>query len=127
MLEWVTKNDRHIPYEELSDNHLRNILRLLVKNATVRRSASLQVYCTGPEPRGDMAQFYFDQEFDYVLETSWEDFVHPKFEGLLHEAKGRDMELDLDLLEYGNEMQGRAEIASMAMLMEDKEVANQNE
>lgn len=62
---WVTREGQYIPIHELDDEHLVNIVRLLHRRATNYVIKTRRFYLSCAEPRGEMAQVAFDQEFEY--------------------------------------------------------------
>ena len=94
---WRTKDGKEIPISELTDIHLGNILRMLKRRGIARRQENLDAMMdiAGSifAPRGEMATYMFDQEFDHYLNAEWEEMYAPTFiEPLLDEADKRDLE-----------------------------------
>ena len=49
---WVTKDGRKIPIKRLTDEHLRNILRMLWRQFRGATGSQLAAYIRGPKPNG---------------------------------------------------------------------------
>lgn len=63
---WTTRDGQEIPYDELTDRHLKNIIRMLNR-------AAWQM-ATGPYPNGEMAQDAFDSALN-ELEATIDDLL----------------------------------------------------
>lgn len=95
--EWKTKDGRLIPFSDIGDDHLVNILKMLVRGAVAKKAEKLAVYVNGPQPRGDEALTAFEKEFCRLMNADFRDFAWPQFAGLLEEAKRRGSSIDIDV------------------------------
>lgn len=92
---WKTKDGQIIPIRKLTDDHLENILSLLIRHAVVKRCQTELAYLRPAfgGPRGDMAQDAFDQEFDGICQLTTEDYFLPIRWDLEAEAKKRKLKI----------------------------------
>lgn len=90
---WRTKEGKKIPINKLEDEHLSNILNLLIKCAIQKRVLTEKTYLCPAfgGPIGDGAQMAFDQEFDQVMELTTEDYLPSIWHDLIYEAEKRKM------------------------------------
>jgi len=94
--EWRTKDGTVIRVKDMDDDHLRNTIRMLQKNALAKRELHTLSYLVGPYPQGEMAQVAFDSEFDQLLDSSWMEFVPEVYNLMLEEARVRGIEAEYD-------------------------------
>lgn len=94
MLKWRTLDGRAIPLNELDDEHLISILRMLKRNAIMRLGAIQARYLLIPPPDGDAAYLAYEEESDRLFEMSWKQAVSPCFPFLKREAEHRKLRWD---------------------------------
>jgi hypothetical protein len=77
----------------MSDGHLINAMKLLIRYALKKRiyTERSYLYPLFGGPRGEMAQMAFDQEFDAVSEMTTEDYLPESWEALELEAIRRKL------------------------------------
>lgn len=80
---WKTKDGRTLLIKEMADAHLLNALRMLKRSGFVS-PGTIQCYLSAPPPRGEMAQYYYEQELDQVFQSP----VSPTL-GYLEDEAGR--------------------------------------
>ena len=90
---WTTKDGSRIRVCNMEDFHLLSTIKLLQRYAEVKRINTVNFYVNGPSPTGDMAQYCFKQEFDLVMNSTYEDYLPSIYENLLEEAKRRGLEI----------------------------------
>jgi hypothetical protein len=84
MNTWTTKDGRTIAISDMSDDHVINAHRMLQRAGYISR-ATRDLYMSGPIPTGDMAEYYFWQEFDEVLHR----VAHPAMDDFENEMRKR--------------------------------------
>ena len=80
-MKWKTKEGKLIEVKDMSTSHIKNSLAMLKRKGFIAQS-TLKSYLFCPSPRGDMAQYCFDQEFDRILNCPVSSFID-KFESEL--------------------------------------------
>jgi len=96
----------------MSDDHLLNTLKLLQRQAEVKRIHNSVFYALDPGPSADMAQLAFEQEQKQAWDSTWEHYVPEIYFNLEGEVKRRgltlpqqetriDIEVDLITKGYG--------------------------
>ena len=83
---WVTREGQRIKITELSDAHLGNILRMLVRGAEADKS---KYFTTGPE--AEMASLDFECGLEELAEMSSEEYVAEEHPELVEEAERRGL------------------------------------
>ena len=64
---WITKDKREIPISKLSDNHLKNIIDMLIKHADkVRKVRLVNLYNMSMIVSGEMAELDIDRQIEYL-------------------------------------------------------------
>ena len=82
---WTTKDGRDVRLCDMTDSHIVNLAWFLRRTAQERLREEVRFMMNVPEPTGDIASMTFNQEFDTLMEASWEDYVHPIFDKVLLE------------------------------------------
>lgn len=59
---WVTREGRTLRVQDMTDDHLCRVTHQLIASARRERDRMASWYMTCPEPRGDMAEWFFEQE-----------------------------------------------------------------
>ena len=90
---WTTRDGRRIRICDMSDEHLLNVVKLLQRFAEATRITTVNLYVNTPGPQGDMAQYLFEQEFDAVLDSTYEDYLPEIFDNIELEVKRRGLEM----------------------------------
>jgi hypothetical protein len=91
---WLTKENRKIRYRDLGDNHLINILRMLKKGAMLHQATKQAGMMTTPAPTASGANDAYMEEFDAVMNASWESFANKHFQYLKIYAEWRGLQWD---------------------------------
>lgn len=65
---WVTQDGREIPVRKMSDSHLKNAYKMMVRKGFVS-PATFDFYLLGPMPSGEMALDAYEREQDMVFES----------------------------------------------------------
>jgi hypothetical protein len=88
---WITKDKKKIRICDMEDSHLENTLKMLKRNAILRRESEIvSAYAVASTFQGDMATYYADQEIEYMeFSTDWTDFVFPIFLNLCKDYERR--------------------------------------
>jgi len=72
--KWTMKNGEEIDIRDMTDRHLKNSYKMLKRSGAIDPSTfKLYFCCNGPS--GEMAQYYFDQEFEAALMAPKSPFV----------------------------------------------------
>ena len=74
-LKWTTKDGKRVFVRDMSDNHLLNTMRFLIRRAEAERMATILFYSNASSPRGDMAMDCFEREEEAALEASFWDYI----------------------------------------------------
>lgn len=72
---WTSADKVTRPITEMTEKHLRNTIRFIERVGPRLLENCILFYIHGPKPSGEMAQDCFDQEFDWLLDTSPGEFV----------------------------------------------------
>ena len=92
---WTTREGELIRVCDLTDIHLINCIRLLVRNAKRYYVEYVRNMFRGPVLNGDIAGFICEQGFDDFAENwSWEDFVSDIFYTMELEVERRGVDFD---------------------------------
>ena len=83
---WTTKEGKKIRISILEDRHLMNIIKLIER----QYARTIGSYLVGPQPRGEMAQDAFDQEFDALDQGGPSEF-NEQYDFLVEEAEKRKL------------------------------------
>ena len=59
---WTCKDGTKIPVKDMTTLHLRNCINMMHRNGYIS-GKTLNFYLDCPPPNGDMAEYFFDQEF----------------------------------------------------------------
>jgi hypothetical protein len=86
---WICKDGTQVRIEEMTDAHLMNAIKLLERFY----ACTVGGYMLGPEPRGEMAQDAFEQEFDALCEAGPEALA-PQYDVLVEEAERRGLDTE---------------------------------
>lgn len=95
---WIDATGKVWRIAEIGDSHLVHILEFLDDRAAALKEANVwRDYVNGPQPRGDMAQDAFEDEFMRVLVEPAHRWLHrqPLYVALRDEALRRDL-IDAD-------------------------------
>lgn len=91
---WTMRDGVMIRIRKMSDTHLYNTIRMLIRHAGSEQANALLFL---PSFSGEMAQFYAEQEWDHIndisaAEFAWENL--PVFKDLVSEADYRGIEIE---------------------------------
>lgn len=91
---WTTKDGRKVPFIELEDGHLKNVLRFLLRRAAVNKAMREVQAMLTPEPNGEAAWDAWSSEMDSFIGRSVWAYARESgaFVALLREADRRDKE-----------------------------------
>ena len=67
---------------------------MLERSAKVKYESTLGLYLNSGGPNGEHAQDAFDAEFNYLLESDWEEFVNPIYFNMLQDLERRGIEYE---------------------------------
>lgn len=67
-MEWQSKDGRRTEICDMETSHLKNTVAMLNRRGAVSISDRESMLCCSP-PNGDMASYYFDQEFDTIFSS----------------------------------------------------------
>ena len=104
---WKTRDGHKLRICDMKDSHLLNSIILLYRFTLAKMRETKKFYMSTPGPTADMAQMAFENEFDMVMESTWEDYVLDKFNNLIKEANRRSMSLPTPLDAYDPETEER--------------------
>jgi hypothetical protein len=88
-LKWTTKDGRRLWIRDMSDQHLTNTIKLLIRAAASERSETIAMFITTPEPMGDGAQMAFQNEQDHAFNSDLDDYLPEVYESLEREFEKR--------------------------------------
>ena len=90
---WVTKENKVIHVKDIEDGHLLNIHRWLYRHYRKVQLDNSAFYAATPGPRGEMAQYYFEQECDRIWDMTPWDYMkrHPFVPHLMRELEKRGL------------------------------------
>lgn len=99
---WQMKDGRRIRLREMSDGHLENTLKLLVRAAVVGQARNDIGWIYGPRPNGDMASLASDQACAEEAQKTYEDYVTDIYWFMVeeYEFRGHSME---KIRKYGHQ------------------------
>lgn len=86
---WKTKDGRKIPYQDLGNTHLLNILKMLRRSAIILHQARVLQATSGPQPRTDHGMDHLEMEIRAMEAETWREHVAPEFWPLYREASTR--------------------------------------
>ena len=68
-LYWTTKEGKKINVDDMSDSHVRNAFKMMLRNIELQKQKARKdfKYLTGFTLNGDMAQQFNDAQEDYYL------------------------------------------------------------
>ena len=84
--KWTTKNGTKIRICDMGDSHLINSIKMLKRYAQC-----IQIEYPWPNFRGEMAQYYAEQEYD-IITTSPPEKLIPILEDLMRDAERRNID-----------------------------------
>lgn len=91
---WKQRNGKKIRIKDMTNSHLMNTIRMLLRSATIEKGNSLMCF---PSFDGDtMASYYAEQEWDTLDEMDdWEfaEMEYPIFKDLTDEALRRKLNI----------------------------------
>lgn len=90
-MNWKTKDGEIIKIKDMADSHLINSIKFIERNAERYVNGMKDFYLSCPLPNGEMANDYFEQEFDEVMELETNDLLQKsaKYKAMVKEAKSR--------------------------------------
>ena len=91
---WTTRDGTQVPVREMSDRHLINALRMLARQAEVKRALSVRAFLECEPPTADGAELCYEQEFDALLDAEWLEFVDDRYRMLVAEADRRQLDYE---------------------------------
>lgn len=93
---WTTRDGRTIPVREMTDDHLRNTCKMLLRKAwRIQFHDGLQLASAMHNINGDMAQYAAESDLDYMLQLKAGDYVRMRsdYAPLFAEANARGIAL----------------------------------
>jgi hypothetical protein len=84
---WMTKDGRHIPYDEIEDDHLLNILGFLQHRAPYLKASEETSFLLLPAPRGDMACDAVDDAQRELMDMGHDDWLQECHDAYPHLVK----------------------------------------
>lgn len=102
-MKWKTREGFELEISDIEDSHLVNIIRYLRRNCeSLRIRFENKVLETFPTYRGEMAQYYAENNFfstmDFIRTSNDDDFlsgVIPQYDSLVKEAIERKLEVTI--------------------------------
>jgi hypothetical protein len=88
---WTQRNGTKIRICDMADDHLLNTIAMLQRNAVRKSAENKQFYMSCPLPNGEHAMDAFESEFDAVLDSEWQDYVHALFRPMVLDAERRGL------------------------------------
>lgn len=87
MEKWTTKDGRTIAVKDMSDSHLLNTMKMLERNHSI---SVIEASRSFPTFQGDMAQYYAEQSWFAIQESSVEE-MYPIYADMFDEADRRGL------------------------------------
>ena len=90
---WKQKDGKKIRIKDMTNSHLMNTIRFLLKYASEEKNYSL---CSFPSFNGEMAQYYAEQEWDALDEMDdfeYAEMEYPIFKDLTDETIRRKLDI----------------------------------
>jgi len=89
---WTTRDGKVIPIRQLDDDHLRNIHRMLLRIAYVKKQTALSQIGIYGEPDSELVAFdVYSQEVRHLEEGFLGQFADPRYEAIAAEIKRRKL------------------------------------
>lgn len=70
---WTTRNGRKIDVDKMSDSHLRNTLKMIIRSGVLEINAIKQLY--NPKKRGNMEIAFEEELANHLYDDREEDFI----------------------------------------------------
>jgi hypothetical protein len=93
-LKWKTKSGEMVEIKKMTDVHLHNSIKFLIRFAESERIRTINFYCFCPVPEGDIAEFIFDGHVDNVFESPLDDYLPLSFYNLVNEYRKRKLPME---------------------------------
>lgn len=88
---WKTRDGTKIRIMDMTDSHLLNAYRTLIRFGIAKKDAEELAHLSGGQPSGEMAQDAFDAGFDELLKSDWTDHAPDIWEDLQAEIFHREL------------------------------------
>jgi hypothetical protein len=89
--QWKTKDGVKIRICDMTDRHLLNVMRLLMRQATAYRAKAISAMSRIPEPTAEIAQADFQQAEEELWDSEPEDFLPDIYEKLQIDCSRRKL------------------------------------
>ncbi len=96
--KWKSKDGQVIRIKDMTDTHLLNTARFLLKQAQIIINRNIEQYYSGMQPQGEMAEIEFDRELSAWESMTPEDYLEeecPAFENMVKELEKRGLEIEV--------------------------------
>jgi len=90
---WETRDQGKIRICDMTNNHLCNTIRMLRRYAVQVCDNLTAEILFMPQPQGDMASYYYDQELDRALHHSADDYLPEIYDNLMADAERRGINI----------------------------------
>lgn len=89
--QWTTSKGQKIRICDMSLEHLKNTIDMLIKGAEGRYQEDMD-FLNFPEPNGEMAQLDFDNAFDNMLDSGMGEYLPEIYWNLIDDLERREYE-----------------------------------
>jgi hypothetical protein len=117
--QWRQRDGTCIPICKMSDGHLTNTIKMLMRGAQMRCSSETVQLLSMPAPNGDMAYDAYSSECAARSDMNWEDYTGDKYDELMDEYEDRGLDLKV-INEYGTTLAKKGAMLELASIIKIK-------